>query len=75
MPNKKPKTVEEVRAVANNIRNRNYENMQALLSPLTKEEKAIFHEGRECGLVQAGFYLGLMTAAGMTPQAIPGAPA
>ena len=69
MVNKKPRTAAEVRDVINSIRMRNYGNMKSMTAPMPKEERAIFHEGREIGLVQAGYYMGLMTAAGMTPDA------
>lgn len=69
MANKKPGTAAEVQTVIVSIRQRNYENMKAMTAVMSKEERAIFHEGREIGLVQAGYYMGLMTAAGMTPDA------
>ena len=67
MANAKPKNMDEVKAVIAAIRERNFDNMKSFISAMSDEEKAIFHEGRECGLVQAGVYIGLMTAAGTFP--------
>ena len=48
------------------VRARKQADLAAFTEHMTDDEKAVFAEGQAVGLVEAGYLLGLMTAAGVT---------
>ena len=48
------------------VRARKQADLAAFTEHMTDEEKTVFAEGQAVGLIEAGYLLGLMTAAGVT---------